>query len=109
GSGPAEGGNAPTGVFTVGGGGAATKVPGTPNFVFGLAWAHHELYVSDGPEILAFGGWNGTSFSTSRVVAAPGGDFPGFNGIAFGPDGKLYAGVSLDPRYDVKKNPAQYA
>ena len=109
GSGPAEGGNAPTGLFTVGGGGPATKVPGTPEVVFGLAWHEHELYVSDGPEILAFAGWNGTSFSSSRVVSSPGGDFPGFNGIAFGRDGMLYAGVALDPAYDDNANPAKFA
>jgi glucose/arabinose dehydrogenase len=35
--------------------------------------------------------------------------FSGFNGLAFGPDGRIYAGVSLNMKYDHAKSPQPYA
>ena len=76
-------------------GGKATKVPGSPAHVFGLTTSGSTLYVSDGRQILAWSGWNGTKFATSKVVATGAKRFSGFNGILAVPGGKLYTGVSL--------------
>jgi glucose/arabinose dehydrogenase len=79
-------------------GGKPVKIPGSPAHVFGLAYSGGTLYVSGGVRaggIYAWSGWNGTRFAKSRVVVAPRKGFTSFNGIAVGPDGKLYAGVSL--------------
>ena len=109
GSGPVEEGDAPTGLFTLANG-EATKVPGTPRFVFGLAWSNDRLYVSAGDRIIAYRGWNGTRFAGSRVIRRANSQLKSFNGVAFGPDGLLYTGVGLDPRYDgSRRDPARYA
>jgi glucose/arabinose dehydrogenase len=97
-SGPPNGG-----VFVLKGG-KATKLAGSPAFVAGLAWHKGALFVSGGTptsatsgkfQILKWSGWNGTSFSKHRVVYTAPKKFQGFNGIAFGPDGRLYVGVDL--------------
>jgi glucose/arabinose dehydrogenase len=84
------------GVFVLRGG-RAVRLPGSPDHAFGLAY--HEptgtLFVSNGPQILAWSGWNGTRFTRSRVVVTGPHGFTGFNGIALGPAENLYAGVSL--------------
>lgn len=105
GEGPAQPSGDPGGLF-VRTGDTVSKVAGSPSFVYGLAWHDHALYVSTGPSILAMGGWNGTSFATTRTVSSPPSPFPGFNGIAFSPGGRLYAGLSLvEPTYDHAKEP----
>jgi glucose/arabinose dehydrogenase len=105
GSGPDEANGGPGGLFTVANG-TATKVPNSPPIVFGLAWKSNELYVSTGPTIVAFSGWNGTSFASSKTIYAnKKKGFPGFNGLAFGPDGRLYSGLSLNQKYDHSQNP----
>jgi glucose/arabinose dehydrogenase len=109
GGGPAEEGNPPTGLFTLANG-RATKVPGTPRFVFGLAWFNDRLYVSAGDRIISYRDWNGTRFGSSRVIRRTNRQLKSFNGLAFGPDGLLYTGVGLDPRYDgSRRDPARYA
>jgi hypothetical protein len=109
GIGPAERGHPPTGLLTVANG-KATKVPGTPPVVFGLAWHNDRLFVSSGDKITSYRGWNGTRFTGSRVVRRANKQLPGFNGLAFGPDGRLYTGVSLaSQKFDHAKNPARYA
>lgn len=108
GSGPAEKGNAPTGLFTLANG-TATKVPDTPDVVFGLAWHKGRLYVSTGPKIIAFAGWDGTKFASSKTISSPGGSFAGFNGLAFDPKGLLYAGVTFHEKYDHARDPSRYA
>ena len=108
GIGPAEKGHPPTGIQTVANG-RATKVPGTPPVVFGLAWHNDRLFVSSGDRITSYRGWNGTRFTGSRVVRRANSKLPGFNGLAFGPDGRLYAGVSLNPKFDHTRNPQRYA
>jgi glucose/arabinose dehydrogenase len=106
-SGPDEAKGGPGGLFTVAGG-TATKVPNTPAVIFGLAWKSNTLYVSTGPTIVALSGWNGTTFSTSKTIYAnKKKGFPGFNGLAFGPDGRLYAGLALNQKYDHSKDPFQ--
>ena len=105
GSGPNEETNGPGGLFTVAEG-KATKVPGSPPVVFGLATKGNSLYVSTGPSIVAMSGWNGTKFaSTKTVYANKEKGFPGFNGLAFGPEGRLYAGLALGEKYDHSKDP----
>jgi hypothetical protein len=105
GSGPDESTGGPGGLFVVSQG-AAKKIPHTPPVVFGLAWRKDKLYVSTGPSIVALGGWNGTSFSSSKTIyAGKGKGFPGFNGLSFGPEGRLYAGLALDEKYDHAKDP----
>jgi glucose/arabinose dehydrogenase len=108
GSGPAEKGKAPTGLFTVANG-KATKVPGTPKFVFGLAWHNGRLFVSAGDRIVSYRGWNGKRFAGHRTLRRANKELPGFNGLAFGPNGRLYVGVSLNQKFDHSKNPARYA
>jgi glucose/arabinose dehydrogenase len=75
--------------------GRATKVPGSPPHVLGLATAGSTLYISDGSQILAWSGWNGSKFAKSKVIATGPKRFSGFNGIFVVPGGKLYTGVSL--------------
>ena len=105
GSGPNEESGGPGGLFTVADG-TATKVPNTPPIVFGLAWKANKLYVSTGPSIVALSGWNGTTFSATKTVYAnKKKGFPGFNGLAFGPEGRLYAGLALNPKYDHSADP----
>ena len=94
--------------------GKPVKIPGSPAHVFGLAYSGGTLYVSGGARggsIYAWSGWNGTRFSKSRVVVAPRKGFTSFNGIAMGPDGKLYAGVSLGDKKtdDYSKGSTLYA
>jgi glucose/arabinose dehydrogenase len=104
-SGPNEETNGPGGLFTLADG-KATLVPNTPPVVFGLAWKSNKLYVSTGPTIVALSGWNGTTFSTSRTIYQnKKKGFPGFNGLAFGPEGRLYAGLALNQKYDHSKDP----
>ena len=94
-SGPPNGG-----VFLLKGG-TATKLPGSPNFVGGLAWRQGTLYVSAGTvsssgfkfQLLAWSGWNGTMFTKQKAIYTAPKKFDGFNGLAFGANGRLYVGV----------------
>jgi glucose/arabinose dehydrogenase len=95
-SGPPNGG-----VFLLKGG-KATLLPGSPGFVAGLAWHKGALYVSGGSvtgphsakwQLLAWSGWNGTKFTKRKAIYTAPKKFDGFNGVAFGPDGRLYVGV----------------
>jgi glucose/arabinose dehydrogenase len=107
GSGPNEETNGPGGLFTIADG-KATQVPNTPPIVFGLAWKANTLYVSTGPTIIALSGWNGTIFSGEKTVyASKKKGFPGFNGLAFGPEGRLYAGLALNQKYDHSADPSK--
>jgi glucose/arabinose dehydrogenase len=97
-SGPPNGG-----VFVLQGG-KATKVPGSPQFVAGLAWHDGALYVSGGSvtgpksakwQLSKWSGWNGTRFASQTAIYTAPAKFGGFNGIAFGPDGRLYVGADV--------------
>ena len=81
------------------------RIDGTPEVVFGLAFADGVLYVSSGKDILALGGWDGNRFASTKTIYRGKGKFPGFNGLTIGRDGRLIAGVSLDARFDGKQNP----
>ena len=91
------------GVFAIKGG-AGKLIPGSPAFVAGLAWHDGALYVSGGGptgpksakfQILKWSGWNGTTFTKRQAIYTAPKAFQGFNGIAFGPDGRLYVGVDV--------------
>lgn len=84
--------------------GKAVKLKGSPFFVGGLAYRKGTLYVSAATatgkttvkaQILAWSGWNGTTFKHRKVLYTAPKTFPGFNGLAFGPDGRLYVGVDV--------------
>ena len=60
----------------------------------GLVWVGDTLYVSEKDGVLAFSGFDGTSFaSRTTVVSFPDGTGE-VNGIALGADGRLYVGIS---------------
>lgn len=86
------------GVLALAPGGTAALLPGIPGGVAGLVYRDGTLYVSTAltGKILALTGWNGTSFASSKTI------FTGSrktvasaNGLAFGPDGRLYSGAGL--------------
>jgi glucose/arabinose dehydrogenase len=94
---PAKGG----GVYVLTNG-TAVLVPGSPLLAFGVTFHKGTLYVSGatlgakGPvaQLFAWSSWNGTTFTKQTAIyTAP----PGIllNGIAFGADGRLYAGVDV--------------
>ena len=81
----------------------ATKIPSNVVFVGGMQFHKGVLYISaadagqSGPQfqILAWSGWNGTTFTKQRAIYTAPQGFQGFNGLAFGPDGRLYVGVDV--------------
>lgn len=83
--------------------GTATKLAGSPPYVAGVAWRNGTLYISAGDftskqpksQILAWSGWNGSRFTKRRAIFTAPKGFDGFNGLAFGQDGRLYVGVDV--------------
>src|SRR5205807_2468341 len=63
--------------------------------VGGRAWRKGTLYVSALNTLLAWSGWNGSTFAKQKVLYKGPKKFTGFNGLGFGADGRLYVGVSL--------------
>lgn len=104
----AEDGSAPGGVYLLKGG-RATAIKGMPRMAFGVAWSKGTLYVASGPKIVAASGWTGTKFGSVRTIYTGPKGFTGFNGLAIGPDGLIYAGVSMGARGDARKVDAPYA
>ena len=80
--------------------GTAKLVPGSPKFSFGVVWHKGTLYVSAGSKLLAWSGWNGTKFAKQKTFYKAPKQFPGFNGLAFGANGRLYAGVDVGRHND---------
>jgi glucose/arabinose dehydrogenase len=87
------------GVFVLSGG-KATRLAGSPVASFGVAWQNGTLYVSALSKLLAWSGWNGTTFTHQKVIYTASKRFPGFNGLAFGPNGRLYVGVDVGQTND---------
>jgi glucose/arabinose dehydrogenase len=96
-------GKVPNGGIYLLSGGKATKVKTKLVFVGGLQFRGSTLYVSGatlagkGPvfQILAFKGWNGTTFTSQKAIYTAPKGFDGFNGLAFGANGRLYVGVDV--------------
>jgi glucose/arabinose dehydrogenase len=104
GDGGSESAKVPNGGVNVLKGGKASILAGSPAFVAGLTWHKGALYVSGGVPtsktaatwtIQKWSGWNGTSFAKRTVLYTAPKGFQGFNGIAFGPDGRLYVGADV--------------
>jgi hypothetical protein len=83
--------------------GAAVKIPSPLKFVSGLTWHNNKLYIAGGVlvqgrpswRLIAWSGWNGKTFTTRKTLYTAGKKFDGFNGIGFGANGRLYAGVDV--------------
>lgn len=87
----------------------AKKVPGSPAAAFGVVIKDHKVYVSAGKSILVYGKWTGKKFKKKKVLFKPKAkNFSGFNGLAIGPNGRLYAGISLGAGGDHAKATGKY-
>jgi glucose/arabinose dehydrogenase len=103
GDGGAETSKVPNGGVFVLKNGAGTLIPGSPQFVAGLAWHQGALYISGGAitqqgpkwRLWKWSGWNGTTFTSQKAIYTAPKKFQGFNGLAFGADGRLYVGVDV--------------
>jgi glucose/arabinose dehydrogenase len=98
-SGPDVSGKAKGGLFVVRRG-QAKRLAGSPASAFGLATRGGRLYVSAGRRLIVLRGWDGRRFRHRAVHTVGPAGFPGLNGLAFGPDGRLYSGVTLDQAED---------
>ena len=87
----------------------AVRLAGSPTASFGVTWRHGTLYVSaitlsahGAPafQLLAWSGWNGAQFTKQKVLYTAPAGFSGFNGLAFGADGRLYVGVDVGQTND---------
>ncbi len=115
GDGGAETSKLPNGGVFVLRNGTGEKLAGSPGYVSGLAWHQGSLYVAAGSitgkttatwTIQKWSGWNGTGFTSQKVIYTPPKKFQGFDGIAFGPDGRLYVGVAVQGTNDNDHGPA---
>lgn len=103
-----SGGKTPGGVFVLKNG-KAVRLDGSPPMAFGLAWRKGTLYVSSGLQLMAWKGWNGSKFTSRKVIFTGPKEFPSFNGIGFGANGRLYANVGLAQGNDHTPSNAPYA
>ena len=94
----------PNGGLYVVNAGRATKIASPLLYVAGLAFHDGALYISGGVlkgkapsfQIERYSGFDGTTFATQQTLyTAPASVTGGFNGIAFGPAGRLYVGLGL--------------
>jgi glucose/arabinose dehydrogenase len=107
GAGGSEDGKTPGGIFLLGHGQAA-RVPGTKGFTAGVVWHKGKLYASSNKNLVAWSKWNkqAKKFDKKEIIFKGAKSFDGFSGLAFGPNGRLYAGIQLQaPKYDHKKSP----
>jgi glucose/arabinose dehydrogenase len=75
-------------------GASPTQVVTDVHTPLGLLWVGDTLYVSEANAVLALSGFDGTTFaSRTTIVSFPDGTGE-LNGIAEGPDGRLYVGIS---------------
>ena len=101
--GDSEGSGPPNGGVYVLKNGTAKLIPSALKFVAGVTWHAGRLYVSGaaltstGPSwrLVSWGGWNGKTFTDRRRLFTGPAGFDGFNGVAFGANGRLFVGVDV--------------
>ncbi len=86
----------------------AVKIPGTVKGAFGVAAKNGKVFVSSGRKVIAFARFDGKRFRARKVIFSGPKKFNGFSGLAIGPNGRLYAGVSLNQKYDHSPDPSLY-
>jgi len=86
----------------------AVKVKGTPASAFGVAVKSGKVYVSSGRDVYRYGRFDGKRFRNAKKIFAGPKKFTGFSGLSFGPDGRLYAGVALNQKFDHTKDTSLY-
>jgi glucose/arabinose dehydrogenase len=89
--------------------GKAKRLKNSPHAVSGVAWHGRSLYVASARRIVRMSRWNGHRFLRKKTIYRGPSNFDGFGGIAFGPDGRLYAGVTLNGDLDQKPDTSPYA
>ncbi|HWD65409.1 MAG TPA: hypothetical protein VG405_09565 [Solirubrobacteraceae bacterium] len=84
--------------------GKARKLKDSVVWASGLAFHKHVLYVSAvtktksgalKSQILAWRHWNGKNFTKRHAIYTAPAGYQGFNGLAFGPDGRIYVGSDV--------------
>jgi glucose/arabinose dehydrogenase len=101
------------GVLALPPGGTAALIPGIPGGIAGLVFHEGTLYVSivsrNGGKINAYSGWNGTAFTSSKTIFNARKTVGTVNGLAWGPNGRLYGGgglvVDVNKKGVAKKSP----
>jgi glucose/arabinose dehydrogenase len=100
------------GVLAIAPGRPAALVPGIPSGVAGLVDQQGTLYVSARSRILAYRDWNGSAFASSTTIFDARATVGEVNGIALGPDGRLYGGggllVDVDRKGRAKRSPVPH-
>src|SRR3954451_24837121 len=89
--------------------GKAKRVRSSGKTVSGVAWRKGKLYVASGQRIFTMSRWNGRRFLRKKTIYRGPAGFNGFSGLAFGPDGRLYSGVQLNPATDEKPDTSPFA
>jgi len=89
--------------------GQAKRIRRSPGTVSGIAWRRGSLYVASGPKIVRMSRWNGRRFLRKKTIYRGPQGFNGFSGLAFGPDKRLYSGVTLGDTTDQKPDTSPFA
>ncbi|HEY4331935.1 MAG TPA: hypothetical protein VGM78_05180 [Ilumatobacteraceae bacterium] len=83
------------GVYVVTAAGATpTKVIAGEHTVLGLLWVGNELFVASKASVVAYSGFDGTSFASHRTVIAFPSDVGEVNALALSASGRIVVGVS---------------
>jgi glucose/arabinose dehydrogenase len=75
-------------------GGMARKVISDSHTPLGLLWIGNTLYVSQKEAVVAYAGFSGTAFASTRVVLQLPTGVGEVNGMVLGPDGRIHLGIS---------------
>jgi len=86
----------------------AVLIKKSPKSAFGVAVKGRHVFVSSGRDLIRYTGWNGKGFNKTKKVFRGPKNFTGFSGLAIGPNGRVYAGVALNQKYDHEKDPSLY-
>ncbi|MBV9818085.1 MAG: hypothetical protein JOZ07_07010 [Solirubrobacterales bacterium] len=81
------------------------RLAGSPPLVIGVTWHQGRLYLSGASRLQMWSGFNGHGFTSRRTIYTGPPRFPGFNGLAFGADGRLYVGVGVSSDDDDDHGP----